>query len=78
MFVGPEDPIFGGPAHPEIPYRLPPGLITFFHIFFDLLFLGAVPPGARFDPITPIGGIRPIGGPWRPSRSGVRPIPPFR
>lgn len=61
MYVGPDHPMFQRPGYPEPPFagpgygRLPPG---------------AVPPGARFDPIMPNNplAIRPRG----------RGRPPFR
>ena len=58
MFMDPSHPMFTQPRPPfGGPNRLPPG---------------AVPPGARFDPITPLGP-RP-GFPMRPpGRPGFRP-----
>lgn len=66
MIVGPDHPMFYRPEgqSPWIPSgngRLPPG---------------AVPPGARFDPITPMG---PQPGFMNRPRPNIRPHPmPFR
>ncbi|TPX53742.1 hypothetical protein PhCBS80983_g06187 [Powellomyces hirtus] len=66
MFVGPDHPMFhhGGGGVPRPDRYLPPG---------------AVPPGARFDPIGPFGprpgggpGGPPLGGPPPPGRGGPR------
>lgn len=55
MVVGPDHPMFGrgqnDPRHPQAEGRLP---------------FGAVPPGARFDPIGPFGPMAP--GPGRRGR----------
>ncbi|EPZ35255.1 Proteasome Inhibitor PI31 domain-containing protein [Rozella allomycis CSF55] len=56
MYVGPNHPMFTDPAFPPNP-ALP---------------FGAVPPGARFDPISPID---PLTG--RPARPNLRPRGPF-
>ena len=71
MFVGPDHPIFGGGIGQDVrPDRGPWGGDGF-------LPPGAVPPGARFDPVTPgnplqggRGGLGPFGGRGPTRRSG--------
>lgn len=60
MTVGPDHPMFGGhgginPSNPAMPqHRFPPG---------------SIPPGARFDPVSPFG---PQSGPAFPGRGNGR------
>lgn len=71
-------PLFGdtgggmyvGPNHPMFRHRFPPGPSTG-------LPPGAVPPGARFDPIYPTGPTQPPFHPRTPDVGGAHPQPPF-